>query len=158
MSSVIVWDIETVADLDGFAAANNLIGKTDDEIREAIGDKFPKHVYHSIICIGALIAHDAGTHWEIEAIGAPRVGDRTEGELISVFVNKIDAVKPQLITFNGSSFDLPVLRYRAMINKVSAPGLAAHTSTDTPRMPLTSVTCLRLSVRNAAHRSTSFAS
>src|SRR5262249_49594113 len=54
------------------------------------------------------------------------VGDRTEGELISAFVNKIDAVKPQLITFNGSSFDLPVLRYRAMINKVSAPGLAAR--------------------------------
>ncbi len=28
------------------------------------------------------------------------------------------------VTFNGSSFDLPVLRYRAMVNSVSAPGLA----------------------------------
>ena len=28
-----------------------------------------------------------------------------------------------MVTFNGSSFDLPVLRYRAMINRVSAPGL-----------------------------------
>jgi hypothetical protein len=26
------------------------------EVREAIGDKFPKHIYHSIVCIGALIA------------------------------------------------------------------------------------------------------
>ena len=54
--SVIVWDLETVPDLRGFGAANNLVGKTDEEIREAIGDKFPKHIYHSIVCIGALVA------------------------------------------------------------------------------------------------------
>jgi predicted PolB exonuclease-like 3'-5' exonuclease len=55
--SVIVWDLETVPDLAGFAAANDLVGKSDVEVREAIGDKFPKHIYHSIVCIGALIAH-----------------------------------------------------------------------------------------------------
>jgi 3'-5' exonuclease len=31
---------------------------------------------------------------------------------------------PQLVTFNGNGFDLPVLRYRAMIHAISAPGLA----------------------------------
>jgi hypothetical protein len=51
-----VWDIETVPDLRGFAAANGHDGKSDDEVREAMGDKFPKHIYHSIICIGALVA------------------------------------------------------------------------------------------------------
>jgi hypothetical protein len=51
--SVIVWDLETVPDLGGFAAANDLVGKSDVDVREAIGDKFPKHIYHSIICIGA---------------------------------------------------------------------------------------------------------
>jgi predicted PolB exonuclease-like 3'-5' exonuclease len=71
MTSVIVWDIETVPDLDGFAAANDLAEKADEEIRDAIGDKFPKHIYHSIVCIGALIAHDKSSHWEIEALGAP---------------------------------------------------------------------------------------
>src|SRR5262249_20383787 len=40
--SVIVWDLETVPDLGGFAAAHDLVGKSDLEIREAIGDKFPK--------------------------------------------------------------------------------------------------------------------
>jgi hypothetical protein len=43
--SVIVWDLETVPDLRGFAAANGLAGKTDEEVREAIGEKFPKHIY-----------------------------------------------------------------------------------------------------------------
>ena len=62
--SVIVWDLETVPDLGGFAAANDLVGKSDVEVREAIGDKFPKHIYHSIVCIGALIAHREPDHWE----------------------------------------------------------------------------------------------
>jgi 3'-5' exonuclease len=43
--------------------------------------------------------------------------------LLQSFVDRIDAFKPQMVRFNGSSFDLPVLRYRAMINRVSAPGL-----------------------------------
>jgi hypothetical protein len=49
--SVIVWDLETVPDLSGFAAAHYLVSKSDAEVREAIGDKFPKHIYHSIVCI-----------------------------------------------------------------------------------------------------------
>ena len=51
---VIVWDLETVPDLRGFAAANNLAGKTDEDVRSAMGEKFPKHIYHSRVCIGAL--------------------------------------------------------------------------------------------------------
>jgi len=67
--SVIVWDLETVPDLGGFAAANDLVGKSDVEVREAIGDKFPKHIYHSIVCIGALIAHREPDHWAVDAVG-----------------------------------------------------------------------------------------
>jgi hypothetical protein len=39
--SIIVWDLETVPDLVRFAAAHDLVGKSDVEVREAIGDKFP---------------------------------------------------------------------------------------------------------------------
>lgn len=70
-TNVIVWDLETVPDLRGFAAANGLVDKTDEEVREAIGDRFPKHIYHSIVCIGALVAHWENDHWAIEALGAP---------------------------------------------------------------------------------------
>jgi len=126
MPHVIAWDIETIPDLNGFAAANNLVGKTDEEIREAMGDKFPKHIYHKIICIDALIARSNDDHWIVEALGAPHVGERPEKELIAAFVDRIAKLDPQLVTFNGSSFDLPVLRYRAMTHKVSALGLSAR--------------------------------
>ena len=33
--SVIVWDLETVPDLGGFAAANDLVGKSNVEVRRA---------------------------------------------------------------------------------------------------------------------------
>jgi predicted PolB exonuclease-like 3'-5' exonuclease len=126
MSNVIVWDIETVPDLKGFAAANGLYGKSDDDIRTAMGDKFPKHIYHSIICIGALIAHQEEGYWAVDALGAPHVGERSEKALISSFVDRIAELSPQLVTFCGSSFDLPVLRYRAMVHGVAAPGLASR--------------------------------
>jgi predicted PolB exonuclease-like 3'-5' exonuclease len=126
MPHILVWDIETVPDLAGYAAANGHDGKNDDAIRAELGEKFPKHIYHSIICIGALIAHWDGDHWVVEALGAPHVGERSEKELIAAFVDRIAELKPQLVTFNGSSFDLPVLRYRAMVHKVPAIGLSAR--------------------------------
>jgi hypothetical protein len=72
MAHVLVWDIETIPDISGFAAANNLLDKTAVEVRAAMGDKFPKHIYHSIICIGALIAHQDADHWVVDALGAPQ--------------------------------------------------------------------------------------
>jgi 3'-5' exonuclease len=124
--SVIVWDLETVPDLAGFAAANDLVGKSDADIRGELGNKFPKHIYHTIVCIGALVAYRESDHWAVDALGAPHIGERTEKQLIATFCDKIAELKPQLVTFNGNSFDLPVLRYRAMIHGVSAPGLAAR--------------------------------
>lgn len=122
-NEVMVWDLETVPDLEGFARANNLTGKSDDEIRLAIGPEFPKLIYHSIICIGALLARRTALGWDVQAVGAPHIGQRSEKELIESFVQKIAQASPQLVSFNGCSFDLPVLRYRAMIHSVFAPGL-----------------------------------
>jgi hypothetical protein len=104
--TVIVWDLETVPDLGGFAAANDLVGKPDVEVREAIGDKFPKHIYHSIVCIGALIAHREPDHWAVDAIGAPHIGERTEKQLITAF--KIAEWGPQAI--GETTPQAPILR------------------------------------------------
>src|SRR5262249_51571583 len=54
------------------------------------------------------------------------IGERNEKELIQAFVDKIAELNPQLVTFNGNSFDLPVLRYRAMTHCIAAPGLSAR--------------------------------
>jgi hypothetical protein len=138
MPHVIVWDIETVPDLKGFAAANGHDGKTDDEIRVELGEKFPKHIYHSIICISALIAHKENEHWVVDALGAPHVGNRSERDLIAAFVEKVAELKP--------SFDLPVVRYVRWSTKCP-PLVCWHvpTFTGTPMMRLICVTCcLRL--------------
>jgi predicted PolB exonuclease-like 3'-5' exonuclease len=99
--SVIVWDLETVPDLSGFAAANDLLGKSDVEVREAIGDKFPKHIYHSIVCIGALVAHQENGRWTVDALGASHIGARFEKAFISSFVDRIATLSPQLVTLHA---------------------------------------------------------
>jgi 3'-5' exonuclease len=122
--SVIVWDLETIPDL---SAAGRMLSLTEDQnIRDALGDGFPKLPLHKIVCIGALIGEFDGSMWHVRALGAPHIGERTEPELISGFVAKIAELRPQLVSFNGHSFDLPVLRYRAMLHELSAPGLAAR--------------------------------
>jgi predicted PolB exonuclease-like 3'-5' exonuclease len=125
---VIVWDLETVPDLAAVARIHGLPVTETALIREALGEKFPKAILHPVICIGALIARRAPgpSPWEVIALGTPHIGERTEAELIAAFVARIAELQPRLVTFNGTGFDLPVLRYRAMLHRISAPGLACR--------------------------------
>jgi 3'-5' exonuclease len=121
--SIIVWDLETIPDLVAAARMLGLGMATGTEVREALGPGFPKHPLHKIVCIGALVASRQPEGWRMDALGAPHVGERPEAELISAFAERVGQLRPQLVTWNGHSFDLPVLRYRAMVNRVSAEGL-----------------------------------
>jgi 3'-5' exonuclease len=96
---------------------------TEAELREALGSSFRKHPLLKIACIGALVASRLPEGWHVDALGAPHIGERPEARLIGYFIEKIGELRPQLITFNGHSFDLPVLRYRAMVSRISAVGL-----------------------------------
>jgi 3'-5' exonuclease len=120
----IVWDLETIPDT--VAAIRAGIAQVGEESRAEEKPKFPKLPLHKIACIGALIAEKEREGWSVRALGAPHIGERTERELISAFVERIASLRPKLVTFNGQGFDLPVLRYRAMLHRVSAPGLAAR--------------------------------
>ena len=123
---LIVWDLETVPDLAAAARIHGADAGNEEQVRETLGDKFPKLPLHKIACIGALIAEWHDQSWKVRSLGAPNIGERSESELIASFVERIAELRPQLVTYNGNSFDLPVIRYRAMINRVSAPGLEAR--------------------------------
>ena len=102
-ASVIVWDIETVPDLKGFAAANNHEGKSDDDVRAAMDDKFPKHIYHSIVCIGALVAHREPDHWAVDALGAPHVGDSKPARTsIKLTVASVESTVSKIRIWSGT--------------------------------------------------------
>jgi len=121
--TIIAWDLETIPDLPAAARLLDLGMATEAEVREALGPGFPKHPLHKIVCIGALVASRQPSGWRVDALGAPHTGERPEAELIKAFSERIGQLRPQMVTFNGHAFDLPVLRYRAMVNRVSAEGL-----------------------------------
>jgi hypothetical protein len=119
----IIWDLETVPDLEAFKRMSGTPEVTDEEAEALLGDKFVKLPLHSIVCIGALIAERGEWGWRVVALGAPHIGERTEPEIIEAFVARIDELRPQLVAYNGHGFDLPVLRYRALVHSIPAPGL-----------------------------------
>jgi hypothetical protein len=71
----------------------------------------------------------------------------SEAELIGAFIQRIGELRPQMITFNGHSFDLPVLRYRAMANRVSGAGLQVRPISIV--IPKTRSTCAMFSAHTA---------
>jgi len=70
-------------------------------------------IYRSIVCIGALVARQGDSHWEVEALGAPHIGERSEGALISAFVDRIGALSPQLVTFKTAPHS--IFRFSAIV-------------------------------------------
>jgi hypothetical protein len=75
---LIVWDLETIPDLEAAARIHATELGNDDAAREALGDKFPKLPLHKIACIGALIAERQDASWAVRSIGAPHIAERSE--------------------------------------------------------------------------------
>jgi len=117
MPNLIVWDVKTVPDLQAFAAAKGIVKSSDDEIRNAMGPEASNPLYRSIICIGWLIAHFQADRWTVESGQADHVASKSEQELIMQFFATIADLKPQLVTFSGSS----LLEYRALRHNLAMP-------------------------------------
>jgi len=124
MTPVLVFDIETVPHIDGIRtlrdwpadmSAAEVAEKAFQERREKTGNDFlPLHL-HQVVAISCVLRdRDSFRVW---SLGEPQDDEK---ELIHRFFDGIDKYTPQLVSWNGSGFDLPVLHYRAMLHRVQA--------------------------------------
>lgn len=122
MTPVLAFDIETIPDVEGLRRLHDLDGKISDRDvaemafqlrRQATGNDFlPLHLHRVIVISCALRDRDSFKVWSIAA--------ENEGGLIQRFFEGIDKYTPQLVSWNGGGFDLPVLHYRGLIHGVRA--------------------------------------
>jgi len=123
MTPVLVFDIETVPDAAGLRLLWELDpGVSDAAVvdlatqrrRQATGNDFlPAHVQQVVAISCALRSNDGVKVW---SLGAPQDGER---EIVQRFFDGIEKYTPQLVSWNGSGFDLPVLHYRALIHSIA---------------------------------------
>ncbi len=118
------FDIETVPDTE-FGRRNLGLGDLpDDDVATAMtfkqlqatgSDYLPLH-QHRVVAIS--VALRSGDSFKVWTLGDE---DASEAEIITRFFDGIDRYTPDLVSWNGSGFDLPVLHYRAMRHGVQAP-------------------------------------
>jgi len=124
LTPVLVFDIETVPDIEGlrklYELSSDLAPADIAEMafqsrRQATGNDFlPLHV-HKVIAISCVLRDK--NEFRVWSLGST---EDTEVELIRRFFEGIDKYTPQLVSWNGNGFDLPVLHYRSMINGIQA--------------------------------------
>lgn len=126
---VLVFDIETVADIDGARRiypqladlndADALSALTAIRVQEA-GHDFMRLPLQRIVCISALYIKEGKL--SLFSLTADKF---SEEEILTKFFKAFSDIDklPQLISWNGSGFDIPVLIYRAMQYGLAAPWL-----------------------------------
>jgi 3'-5' exonuclease len=124
MTPTLVFDIETIPDVAGLRRINALpvaLGDADvlalamQQRRAATGGDFlPLHLQRVVAIACAL---REGESFRVWSLGEPA---DAEPELIRRFFDGIDRYAPQLVSWNGGGFDLPVLAHRALIHGVAA--------------------------------------
>ena len=124
MTPILVFDIETVPDAAGLRRAEALPAELGDagvvecvtqKRRARGGSDFLPLPYQKVVAIACALRDDGG--FKVASVGT---ADDPEPELIRRFFDLIDKHTPQLVSWNGGGFDLPVLSYRALIHGVSA--------------------------------------
>ncbi|RMH47369.1 MAG: 3'-5' exonuclease [Gammaproteobacteria bacterium] len=124
MSHVLVFDIETVPDVEAGRAILGLHGLSDASVAEAMfarqrannGREFLPHHLHKVVAISVVMAnHESVRVW---SLGSP---EDSEADLVRRFFDGVEKFSPVLVSWNGTGFDLPVLHYRALKHGVASP-------------------------------------
>lgn len=124
MTPVLVFDIETVPDVAGLRQLYEVTDDLDDQAlvemaaqrrRQKTGSDFMPHHLHQVVAISCVLRDQR--HFKVWSLGEL---PESEGALIQRFFDGIEKYRPQLISWNGGGFDLPVLHYRGLIHGVSS--------------------------------------
>ncbi|MDD9816811.1 MAG: 3'-5' exonuclease [Gammaproteobacteria bacterium] len=126
MRDVLAFDIETIPDVELGRRLHGLEDAPDSDVAEILfsqrrqqsrgGSDFLSHPLHRVIAISMVLRNrDRLRLW---SIGEPETPER---ELLLRFFEGIEQFKPDLVSWNGHGFDLPVLHYRCLRHGVSAP-------------------------------------
>jgi hypothetical protein len=115
--NVLVFDIETIPDVELGRRLYGLQGLSDAQVAKAMftlrrnvtGGEFLSLEQHQVVAISCVLR--SGEHLRVWSLGDPQSG---EAELIERFYDGIEKFTPDLVSWNGSGFDLPVLQYRAL--------------------------------------------
>jgi hypothetical protein len=129
MKTVLVFDIETIPDADGLRKLGDYSASMSDTevIEQATAARlangqsafFPLYL-HQVVAVSCVIRRTTKEGLPQFKVGTLGKLDSSEKEIISDFYQLIDKYTPQLVSWNGGGFDLPVLNYRALIHGVSA--------------------------------------
>ncbi len=122
MNPVLVFDIETIPDIAGLRKLHDLgANVTDRDVaemafqmrRQKTGADFIQHHLQKVVAISCVLREgDTFRAWSLGGL------DDDERSIIQRFFDGIDKYTPQLVSWNGSGFDLPVLHYRGLIHGV----------------------------------------
>ncbi len=122
---VLVFDIESIPDVDGLRALRGApADATDAQVYEAWlnerkdkgqSDFAPLHLQR-VLVISVVFRNAEGlrVHSFVDRDG------QGEGRVIQTFFNSIEKHQPQLVSWNGGGFDLPVLHYSGLRHGVEA--------------------------------------
>jgi predicted PolB exonuclease-like 3'-5' exonuclease len=125
---VLVFDIETIPDIAGLRllrASDPLASDAQVYAQEMVeradagkSDLLPLHLQR-VICISCVFRNAEGlrVHSFVDRSGD---GASQEGKVIQSFFASVEKHVPQLVSWNGGGFDLPVLHYRGLKHSVAA--------------------------------------
>jgi predicted PolB exonuclease-like 3'-5' exonuclease len=122
---VLVFDIESIPDVDGLRALRGAAPDLSDEQvyadwlaeRKDKGQSDFMPLYLQRILVISCVFRNA------EGLRIHSFVDRdghSEGKVVQTFFQAIEKHTPQLVSWNGSGFDLPVLHYRGLRHGVEA--------------------------------------
>ena len=123
MNAKLVLDIETIPDAEMGRTLYGLDGLDEGEVMRAMlhhyqqrtGLDFLPPVQHRVVAIAVVLRNDEGIRPLV-------LGDEksSESDLIARFFRGLEHYVPDLISWNGAAFDLPVLNFRALRYEVQA--------------------------------------